>query len=351
MKKFIAALILYCLAGTASHAQEFINLVPSTAALVIKYSGEIFSKSVPVKKLDSYGFIKDGFFKNLHIKTPKSLQDIGINFEENNYQYVIREDTCLSFVSLFHLKNEAQFIKFIKANYGSPNKIIKNRDFSFLSISENSYIGWNKNKAVFVNTTYQNRNSYYNNYYNTDATVQFDTAVAEIITVDSTVIIPEMKVETDSAEVLPSTENTETEEQNEENRIRDSINSLKYELWQQQQDLIAKKQQQVAAEKIIDNTFSGKIYSIQSDLSYTKITDPAAHISLWLNTESIISQYTNYFYKGAFNMLGVASNYNTDTTDGFKSSVNMYFEKDRLRMEQKTFTADPKLGNLAVNLW
>ncbi len=350
MKKIIVALILCCMAGIITHAQSFLSQVPSSATLVIKYSGENFSKSVPLKKLDRYGFIKDNFFKMLHIDTLTSLQNIGINFEEDCYQYVIMEDTCMSFVSLLRLKNEARFLKLIKANYGSINKIVKKKDFSFLSVSETTYIGWNKHRAVIVNTSYQNRNSYYDNFYRTDTAAIIDTAVAAVSVIDSTVVVNEVPLETDSIEVLPSMDNTETDSDTEENRIRDSINNLKMELWQQQQDMIAKKQQQAAAEKIMGNSFAGKIYSIENDLSYKKIIDPAAHISVWLNTESIITQYSNYFYKGAFNMMGAAPSYKTDTTDGFKSSVNMYFEKDKLRMEQKTFSADPKMDNLAVNV-
>ena len=349
MKKFIVSLTLCCFTGIVTHAQDFLNQVPATATMVIKYSGENFSKAVPLEKLDRYGFIKDEFFKALHIDTLTSLKNIGINFSEDFYQYLTGEDTCMSFVTLLNLKNEAQFLRLIKANYGSSGKIIKKRGYSFLPVSATSYVGWNKTKAIIVNTNYQNRGNYYDNSYNTSS----DSVVTYI---DSAVEITEILVEPPVAEV-DSTEITSedmmeevNEEDNEEWRITDSLNNLKWELWQQQQDMIAKKQQQAAAENIMANSFSGNPSSIKNDLNYKKIIDPAAHVSVWLNTESLLTQYWNYFYKFTYNPMSVSPLYGTDTSNGFKSSVNMYFEKDRLRMEQKTFSADEKMNNLMLNV-
>jgi hypothetical protein len=344
MKKIIATLGISCMVFTITNAQDLLTQVPSTATLVIKYSGENFSKNVPLQKLDRYGFIKDDFYKTLHIDTLTSLQNIGINFSEDIYQYVIMEDTCMSFVTLLNLKNEGQFLKLIKANYGPVKKIVKKKNFSFLAISETAYIGWNKNKAVIVNTSYQNRQSYYRNYYDNDSdTLTVSAPVSEADTIETVEVMPPLA--DSSADFAPV---EDTESNTELYRIRDSINNLKWELWQQQQDMIARKQQQAAAEIIATKLFSGKTYSIENDKSYKKIIDPAAHISVWLNTETIITQYANFFNKGAYNILYDAAFNYTDTSEGFKSSVNMYFEKDKLRMEQKTYSADPKMSDLAL---
>lgn len=345
MKKFIVSLALCFVTGMVTHAQDLLNQVPSNATMVIRYSGENFSKAVPLEKLDRYGFIKDDFFKTLHIDTLTSLKNIGINFAEDFYQYMSMEDTCLSFVTLLNLKSEAQFLKLIKANYGSSGKIIKKKGYSFLPVSASSYVGWNKTRAIIVNTSYQNRRSYYDYNFNTNS----DTTA---VYTDSVIEITEVPVEPPVAEV-DSTE-TVTEEIKEDDdsawRVTDSLNNLKWELWDQQQEMIAKKQQQAAAENIMVNSFSGTISSIKNDLSYKKIIDPAAHVSVWLNTESILSQYWNYFYKLSYNPMGMSPFYGTDTSNGFKSSVNMYFEKDKLRMEQKTFSADEKMNNLMLNV-
>lgn len=365
MKKIIVSLSLFCLAGKTMQAQDLLNRVPSTASMVIKYSGENFSRNLPLKKLDSYGFIRDDFFKALRIDTLTSLQNIGIDFEKDIYQYVSMEDTCMNFITLLPLKNEAQFLKLVKANYGAKKKTIKKNGFSFLHVSDGSYIGWNKTTAMIVNATYQNRKSYYDNYYSSpsdskavvveapvsmadSAIAMVDTAVTitEVPAVDSAVIM----LDSMAIEVVPMETETEEAKEDLENKIRDSLNNLKWELWQQQQDMVAAKQQQAASENIMGRSFSKNIASIKNDISYTRIIDPAAHASVWINTESIMEQYWKYFYRGSFNILNSYRNYNTDTSDGFKSSVNMYFEKERLRMEQKTFSANTRLDALAKNV-
>lgn len=364
MKKAIVFLTFLCLLGTAIKAQYLLNQVPSTATMVIKYSGENFSKNLPLSKLESYAFIRDNFFKMLRIDTLTSLQNVGINFEKDIYQYISIEDTCMNFVTLLPLKNEAQFLKLVKANYGAKKKTIKKNGFSFLPVSDGSYIGWNKTTAIIINATYQNRKSYWENYYsfnNKDADsvtmAMTDTAVAMV---DSAVTVMEEPVETDSIkveadssmaiEVVPLESEKDEAKEELERRERDSLDNLKRELWDQQQDMIAKKQQQVASEKIMSRSFAQSIHSIKNDPGYTRIIDPASHASVWVNTESIMEQYWNYFYKGVYNILSSDRSHNTDTTDDFKSSVNMYFEKDKLRMEQKTYSANARMEKLAAGV-
>ncbi|HMI79276.1 MAG TPA: DUF4836 family protein, partial [Ferruginibacter sp.] len=322
--------------------------------------------AVPLQKLDHYGFIKDDFFKTLRIDTLTSLQNIGIDFGQDFYQYISMQDTCMSFVTLLNLKNEAQFLKLIKANYGSSKKIIKKKGYSFLPISETSYVGWNKTKAIIVNTSYQNRKSYYSYYPDIETTTTSDTNFV-FAPVDTTVVVEDMVITTpkiDTTELIPEErieeimdtsvilygDNVEEYKVDSLQRVTDSLNNLKWELWEQQQDMIAKKQQQAAAEKIISNTLTGSILSIKNEPGYQKIVDPAAHISVWMNTENIFSLYSNYFNKGGYSPWGAPSFYNTDTAGDFKSSVNMYFEKEKLRMEQKSFSTDPKMNTLMLNV-
>lgn len=347
MKKFALALILCCVTFTATHAQDFLNLVPANATVVIKYAGNNFGKTLPIEKLDRYGFIKNDLFQTLHLDKRTSLKNIGIDFGKDFYQYMSMEDTCMSFVSLLNIKNEAQFLKLIKANFSSSQKIIVKNGYSFMPVSETSYIGWNKSKAVIVNSSYQNRQSYFTNY------TEMKPADTIVVYADSTVA--EQKVAPPVAdtmvEVIPE-EKTEEMKQTEDSlqHIRDSIYNLKWELWNQQQDMIAKKQQQFAAEKIISNSFSGTINSIKNELGYQKIIDPAADVSAWLKTESIFSQYSNYFNRGAYGMLEKAAITGTDTSADFNTAVNMYFDKDKLRMESKSFSADAKMNNLMLNV-
>ncbi|MGB4844586.1 MAG: hypothetical protein WBP16_08985, partial [Ferruginibacter sp.] len=271
-----------------------------------------------------------------------SLQNTGINFEQDMYQYVSMEDTCINFVSILSIKNEAQFLKLVKANYSNVSAIIQKDGYNIISVTNTSWIGWNKNMAVLVNAEYQNRRSYYEQYTYNDTTYS--------VAVDSAVAITEI-----ITEVPDSTEITEEdmlieEREEEERRIRDSIENYKWDLWEQQQEMIAKKQQQVAAEKIISNSFSANIKSIENEQGYKKIIDPAAHVSVWLNTETVLNQYMNYFNRGYYGIMSSMTRSITEPTNGFQSSVNIYFDKDRLRMEQKTFSADPKMDKLALDV-
>ena len=352
MKKFTLALLLCCLAFTATHAQDFLNLVPSNATVVIKYSGNNFSNTLPIEKLDRYGFIKNDLFKTLHLDKRTTLKNIGIDFGKDVFQYISMDDTCISLVSLLNIKNEAQFLKLIKANFSSTQKITIKNGYGFMPISETSYIGWNKNKAVIVNSSYQNRESYFSYY------TEMKPADTVVVYADSTVaverkedIIVAPPVADTVTEIIPE-EKTEAMRQTEDSlqQIRDSLYNLKSELWSQQQDMIAKKQQQYAAERIISNSFSGNITSIKNELGYQKIIDPSADVSAWLKTESIFSQYSNYFNRGAYEMLSRAAFTSTDTSADFNTAVNMYFDKDKLRMESKSFSADAKMNNLMLNV-
>lgn len=332
MKIIIAALIFCCCICTASQAQNKLSLVPASATFVVKYAGENFTKNISIKKIDSYSFIKDDFFKILHLDKRSSLQNTGINFEQDTYQYVIVQDTCISFVSLLNIKNETQFLKLIKDNYSNASEIIKKNGFSLIPVSNTTFIGWKNGMAVIVNSNYQSSKTFYDNDYSSD------TTAVEVFTDSTTTTEPDTTISTEEAEAKAQ----------EEQRVRDSIYNFKWELWEQQQDMIAKKQQQAAAEIIMQNSFTGNIKSIADDAGYKKIIDPAAHLSAWFNTESILNQYLNYFKRGAYGLVNNITAPVYEPADGFNSAVNIYFDKDKLRMEQKTFSANDSLNKLSL---
>lgn len=332
MKTIIASFIFCCAICITSQAQNKLSLVPASATFVVKYGGENFTKNISVKKIDSYSFIKDDFFKILHLDKRSSLRNTGINFEQDMYQYVIMQDTCINFVSLLNIKNEAQFLKLIKDNYSNASEIIKKNGFSLIPVSNTTFIGWNNGMAVIVNSNYQNRSSY---YYNNDAV---DTTTLEVFTDTAITMEPDTAITTEEAEAKAQ----------EEQRVRDSVSNFKWELWEQQQDMIAKKQQQAAAEIIMQNSFAGNIKSIANEAGYKKIIDPAAHVSAWFNTESIFNQYLNYFNRGAYGIVNNITAPVYELADGFNSAVNIYFDKDKLRMEQKTFSANDSLNKLSL---
>jgi hypothetical protein len=399
MKKLLVALTLFCVALNAAKAQNLLTKVPATSYAVIKYAGENFTKNMPLQKLDTYGFVRSNFLNLLHIDTLTSLQNMGINFDQDTYQYVTVEDSAMSFVTLLHLKNATQFLQLIKDSYGKDTtlKTEQKNGFELLTVSANTYVGWNATTAVIVTTTYQNKKSYYDyNYSNSsDSAVSATTEVVSVPMADSagvSFLAPKIvkdkgvkkkstvkykgsgkkatpkttvKGKTKGAVKKPAVKKKKVLEEDViiydeavsvsdyKYSVEDSIENVKRELWEQQQEMIAKSKQKAAAEKIIANTFTGTVNSIENELSYKKIVDPAAHASVWFNYESLLRQYSGSMFGGAYYLFGTGRYYNMfvkDTVDGFKSAANMYFDKDKMRIEQKMFSADPKMAAMGRDI-
>jgi hypothetical protein len=386
MKKLFT-LLLCGVVFTSLQAQNLIAKVPASATMVIKYAGENFSKNMSVQKLDSYGFIKNNLFKMLHVDTLTSIQNTGINLEQDNYQYIATDDSTLTFVTLLHLKNAAQFLQFIKASYGAKNTTEQKNGFQFLSISDNTYIGWNDNVATIVNAIYQNKESYYTHKYKTDTaavttavTDAVDSAAAEVVDAVKAPPVkftkpkivkdgykapkkngqgkkkPAAKKGTAKKKVVPKKKVYDDMETTEDMAIstvsvEDSIEDRKRDLWDQQQDMLAKKKQQAAAESVMASAFVNQVQGIENVISYKKIIEPAAHVSIWINSDNLINQYQNYFSRDMYSLLRYAKPiYNKDSSSGFKSAVNVYFEKDRMRMEQKSFSDDAEMASLGKGM-
>jgi hypothetical protein len=392
MKNILFAVYLICTAFTTTKAQNLLIKVPSTSTAVIKYSGDNFNKNMPLKKVDGYSFIKNNFFKLLNVDTLTSVQQMGIDFEKDTYQYVSMEDSAMSFVTLLHLKSVPQFLQFIKTSYGTSIKTEKKNGFEFLPVSANAYVGWNENVAIIVNTSYRSGKSYYDEYPYTSETITTTTEVvadttftytdtARLAPVEETKKKnPAKKAPAKKKTTVSPKKNTTTKKSPEKTKtpmedveiydeqtttvveapiedydykskyyIQDSIDRMKRELWYQQQDMIAKTKQQKTAEKIMGNTFTGNIFSIENELSYKKVIDPAAHASVWFNYENFSKQYWNaYLFRSAYYMFGSMPNYIKDTTDGFKTGMNIYFDKDKMQIDQKVFSANPQIAKLGA---
>lgn len=362
--------------------------------MVIKYGNDNFAKSVPVKKLDSYKFIKENLFNMLGVDTLTSIQNIGINLEDDSYQYVSAEDSSLSFVTLMHVKNATQFAQFIKDSYGTKNKTEDKNGYQFLNISNNTYIGWNQTVATIVNTTYKNKESYYEYKNRTDTVVVATVATTEAISdsavseaakaaADAAAKTAKTKVykdgykapkkldkgkkkpaakKTTSKKVTPKKKTTPKKKVYDEGAVvveaspyvetyEDSIENRKRDLWEQQQEMIANKIQQTNANKIIANVFTESQNTIGNSIGYKKVIEPEAHVSVWLNTDYLISQYQRYFTRDVYSMIKYAEpSLKKDTTDGFKTGLNIYFEKDKIRMQQKSFSENAAMENLGKQI-
>jgi Domain of unknown function (DUF4836) len=392
MKKLSVFIALFFYTATAVFAQGLLTKVPADASMVIKYAGENFKTLVPTKKLDTYGFIRKEFFSMLNVDTLTSIENMGINFEQDSYQYITTVDSSLSFVTLMNVKSPVQFLQFIKASYGTKNKVEQRNGFQILSISDNTYIGWNDTKAVIVNASYPNRISYYNKDKNDEAieavkgaaeaaVMTPDTAAAVAAPVEDDVKFTPPKIVKDGYKAPKRSSTTKTKNKSgiktpakkgavakkkktyvpkiyEESGAmvveeapysvyNDSIEDRKRELWDQQQDIIVRKRQQNAAEIIMNNLYNLTVNSIENKTNYTKVIEPNAHISVWLNTDNLLGQYQNYFSRNIYSYLKFANaSVVKDTAGDFKTGTNMYFEKDKMRVETKSFAENVETNNL-----
>jgi Domain of unknown function (DUF4836) len=392
MKKILIVLALCGIVCTNVLAQNLLAKVPSSATMVIKYGGENFSKNVPIQKLNSYSFIKNNLYKMMNVDTLTALQNMGIDLEQDSYQYIDNDDSTLSFVTLMHIKNSSQFLQFIKVSYSAKNKTEQKNGFQCLPISGKTYVGWNETVAVIVNTSYNLKESYYDHKYKNDttsATVTIAVDSALSATVDTAAspaikftppkiykdgyktpkkgVVAKKKTIVKRApvkkKVLPKKkkyydEDEKIEEITEDAAVsspysyeEDSIENRKRDLWDQQQDMLAKKRQQETALYLMTNIFAGNVTSIENIVGYKKIIEPAAHVNLWINSDNLINQYKNYFSRDVFAILKHAKpSYKKDTSDGFKTAINIYFEKDKIRMEQKNYSENADLENLGKSV-
>jgi hypothetical protein len=102
---------------------------------------------------------------------------------------------------------------------------------------------------------------------------------------------------------------------------------------------------------IFARTFTGTVIPVQNVESYKKLVDPAAHVSAWFNYDNILSQYQNLMYSGMYSyMKRMKPNVSTDSTQGLRMGMNLFFDKDKVRIEQKSYTEDPYVQGLIKDI-
>ncbi|MFT3945891.1 MAG: hypothetical protein QM763_02860 [Agriterribacter sp.] len=391
MKKVIFTLIAACIT-CIGFAQGSLSKVPADAALVIKYSGENLTKSVPVSKIDSYDFIKSKLYKTLGIDSLSSVEQTGINLEKDICQYVLMQDSSISFITLMQLKNEQQFLRLMQSN--SKTEIITSKDkpYKFLTISDDKYLGWANQLAVLVYTTYTKPSDYYYYPSYTDtAAVPVDSVYltkpdypsVDSITVDPPSYAPEpapqknKKVtgkskktakarkgakkikpvekepvkEQDWADTAPADADTSIYDKPlYDNNPADSLEAAKREQWYKEKDAYINAKQKYISDSLINAVFSATPVSIEGDIRYTKTIDPSAHISAWFNYDNLMTQLWSTAYLKLYGMFGGNIN-NGKTNQGFTTGVNLYFDKDKIRVEQKLYSPDPELAQLGKDMF
>jgi hypothetical protein len=342
-------------------------------------------------------------FKMLDMDTLTSVQNMGVDFEKDSYQYVVSADSSLSFVTLLNIKDATQFLQMFKKDITAKNKVEQKNGYSILSLSDNTYVGWTSTKAVIVNTTYQNKVSYWDyKYKSDDVTIAVKDAATEVATdtsmavTDDMTVIAEAPVEqkeevtftppvikkdgyktpvkkkpttkakttTKSKTKKPTPKKKKPVEEIQEDVImektdsygvesspyykyNDSIEDRKRELYEQKEDARVKKIQYGVADGIIANSIAGNVKSIGAEIEYQKTINNDAHLSLYLNTDMLMEQYQSYFSGSMYRYMNYAKQqYNLDTTAGIKSGLNVYFQKDKIKIDQKSFSSNKEMEDM-----
>ena len=396
MKKLIASVALMCSVSIIVNAQTSIDNVPSNASVVIRYSGKNFSSHVPIKKLDNYRFVKENIFKKLNIDSFTSVEKSGIDFSKDAYQYAVMDDSSTSFISLFDIKDLQQFLSLLQANYHAEMKPVMKNGFEFLALSSGTYIGWNQKQAVLSFTTYNNTN-YYPYYGAIDSTVTISIDSAAVAADTVIAVEPEPAIEetppppppavkkpgikkggvkktTPKAKsykkgtakkpvkkkALPKKKEPEMVKDEEvlaapveTYSYEDTVGQAKRDAWYAEQDKYNAAKQEFIADSIINAAFNSKPVSIATELSYKKITDASADVSVWMNYDNMLYRFwSTYFYR----YRSIASSFKprdfkNNQNEGFRTSVNVFFEKDKMRVQQKMFSPNEEVAALGREIY
>ncbi len=110
-------ILFFLTAFFSLNAQDLKSKIPDNTNLLIQFAGSEIEKNVNIKTFDQYDFSRE-LKKELKIS---SLEDIGIDFTKNHYQYLYQKDTILAYVALFELKKGSTFMEFVDKN--NNNKV------------------------------------------------------------------------------------------------------------------------------------------------------------------------------------------------------------------------------------
>ncbi|MGC4235799.1 MAG: hypothetical protein QM594_22685, partial [Niabella sp.] len=254
--------------------------------------------------------------------------------------------------------------------------------YKIMSLSDNTYMGWTSGMAVLVYTHYKQP------YYSYPS-------VEEITTIDSAMAIPESMEEdvTDEAieeveisiapplsmsdpkngtkkaappakkksntpisevpaEETPDTEIAAIPPAYDEDRVMADVPVPAEPDWYTiQQEYNVQKQKQIA-DSLIAIVFSrNRQPSIESNPAYRKTVDASAPVSAWLNYDNLLSGFWSMAPRRLFGMHKGYGASAATAGQGITTGVNLYFDKDKIRVEQKLFGADAQTARLLKDIF
>ncbi|UAY50911.1 hypothetical protein [Ferruginibacter albus] len=365
MRKFFYSLCVITLISSHAFSQDLLDKIPVTASVVIKYSGTSLSAKLPAKKFDSYTILKKNIFSELKINKKLSLDDLGINMQQDAYQYFISTDTTKSFVTILPIKDLNKFEKFIATRKKSVS--IETKDgFKFLPLSHDNYLGWNKSFVTLVIQSYSSYNnpyswntSYprrYNDYPAADSTmvdsvkVVADTAAVAVDTVMSGKIaappvidagnVIEQKMadekppmaDSTAAAIIPQTDSTTIS--------NNSYNDSAYEAQAALENLTKK----TLALALLENTFTGSITSFKTNSLLEKVVNKNADIYAWLQPGMLLNNLYSPYRYSPYNYSYYNRLFNFNFLQTGIHGVSLFFENNRLRVESKFTSSNDSIA-------
>lgn len=376
----LSTLFAAVLTGTA---QPILRNVPANATAVIRYSGENFAQKMPVSKLESYKFIKGMLTQSLRIDSFTSFNQMGVDLTRDACQYVLVNDSTASFVTILYLKDPNAFSTFLKKAYRDDLKLEEKSGFRLVKLSSDFFAGWNDSMVVFTATSYTRYESYSEPASSDSAYAVVAEAPKTEVTTDEIVEIapppppppahqqkgkkkpatkahkpapkkPVVKgtLRSKKKPVIRDEEVVVAEKPSEEDRIRDSIRQAHIDFFYQQQDMKREAAQRKEAESIIGTQLNSlPANSIATSDAWKKVIAPAAQVNLWFDYDNVLSLYWNAIFSRFTPGKSFYGSNDSTGMPGFRSGINMYFDKDQLRMETRMYTADPAMSKMGTNIY
>lgn len=354
MKNYFLLLIISF--STTLFAQDLANKVSANSPFVLSIKSKNLTNKVALTNLQEYPWMKNLLDKELQF-LPKDLSQTGIDLTKTSYQYYTNRDTVMNYVVLIPLNNALQFEKLIQGKYGDSLKLNKQSNYTSTSTSKNHHLAWNDKFAVLVNATYTKPyKTHYNDEYSnlelmdstsvvtdTVAVVAVEAPYEETDTLEEIKATPEpkkanttkkskskkgkktkkrkrVKAEPTEEEIYAAQEKAEAELE-ETNRKLEEIENKKM-------DSIERMKIEPVVDLIFKESFDAK--NDKANAKIFKNNDPKSDFFAFADLDLLTSQFLSAFGGKQAALLGMYKNGLLNSN----YSVNGYFEKDKIRLNQ-----------------
>lgn len=359
MKKALVTITLSCLTFIS-----FSQQVPDNAAFVIQYNGSRFDESLPIDKINQYKFVQNIIQKEMNYKGIFPLDRTGIDFTKTSLQYAIVTDSAVNFLTEITISNLSDFLELVQKNYKAELKTTRQNDFEYLKISDHKYLGWNDKTAVlaYVHTTREKYEYYYPSEEETEAV---NLLVDSIINarqeakkyIEDKPVTEKKKKKGQESVAPPEPDWSLDEEQYLRYDLQDSINAALSSKWYAERDSIKIAKRKTAAIDALINAFDKKNAISVSELpGYDNVTEQTAHVSVWMNYGNLYNQLITQMMLFGVNQNETAASVaemsgKASKESGYILGLNLFFEKEQIRVNQITFAPNSELTNLSNQIY